>query len=310
LNKNQNNHLVFDQLNSDCHRYVTDICHRYGVELTPRQLKFIEIAWDKLKFTCEPFSRFDFLHIKPNNFSQIISRINKKLPLIEKVISDYPSFYSLNGLHLDKNVIEKRTRVNNLFINHRMEQLYNLSTKQPAQIHDIKLSSMTSQLYDNLLLQPDISPNHTNKQFVIPILTNSRFSSKAQISPNGRMDLHIGCSQLPIHCTTLGFSELIEYIGQVKEYLKNRANSDFIYQPAYDWVFEYYHFNRDSEPLIDPTYRFSVGDHFNYFYIKKLDNGKIVAREETKKTPKTKVNDEIENILKPTFQKASELERS
>ena len=304
---NQNNNQDFDQLNSDCHTYVTDICHRYGVELTPRELNFIEVAFDKIQFSGEPFTRLDFLHIKPNNFSQLICRINKKLPLIEKMFSSSISFYSLNGCHLDKGVIEKRRGVDNLFINHRMEQLYNLCTKQPAQMHDIKLSSKTSQLYNNLLLQSDILPNPINKQFVIPILANHRFSTKAQISPNGRMDVHIGCTQLPISVNIHGFCELIEYIGQIKEYLSNIANSNFISQPAYDWIFEYYHFNRDSEALIDPTYRFSVGDHFNYFYIKKLENGKTIARIETKKTPKTRLIDEIDNIQKPKFQTATEL---
>lgn len=306
---NQNRNQIFTPLNSDCHQYVIDICHRYGVDFPPRQLKFIEVAYDKHKFAGEPFSRFDFPHLTRNNFSQMISRINKKLPLIEKMIDGYPPFYSLMGISFDKNVIENGTGVNTSFMNHRMEQLYMLATKQPPQMHDIKLSSKTSQLYENLLLQQDISPHPKNKQFIIPILSNPRFTSKAQISPTGRMDLHIGCSQNPLFCSIDGFSDLLEYIGEVKEFLKNRANSTFISQPGHDWIFEYYHFNRDSEPLIDPTCRFSVGDHFNYFYIKKLDNGKTVARVEGKPTPKTTVEQEIENILKPVYQKASGLQK-
>ena len=314
--KKSNKLPLFGQLNSDCQSFVTNICHQYDVAFTPGQLKFIEIAFDKHQFSGECFSRHDFPHLDRNNFSQIVIRINKKIKLITKEIEGYPPLYSLKGVYLDQTVREKHTGVNDSFMNHRMEQLYMLATKQPPQMHDIKLSSKTSQLYQNLLLQPDISPHPKNKQFIIPILCNPRFDSKSQISPNGRMDLHIGCSQNPLFCSIEGFSELIEYIGEVKHFLSNRANSTFISEPAHAWIFEYYHFNRDSEPLVDKSCRFSIGNHTNYFYIKQFHNGEVKARFEEKRRRKTAVLQEQENILKQEipqepfksiFQKASEL---
>lgn len=115
------------------------------------------------------------------------------------------------------------------------------------------------------MIQIGLTPHPNNKQFIIPILANSRFNSKAQIPPNGRMDLHIGCSQLPLPCTIEGFTELIEYIGEVKQFLSIQAKSTFISEPAHRWIFEYYHFNRDSEPIIDSSYKFSLGQHNQYF---------------------------------------------
>jgi len=305
---NQNNTQIFDQLNSDCHRYVTDICHRCDIKFTPRQLKFIEVAHDKHQLTGEYFSRFDFPYLTRNNFSQMIVRINKKLPLIKKEISGKAPFYSLIGMYFDQNVTKEHTTVNTSFINQKIDSLYALAKKQPPFMHDIKLSSRTSQLYDNLL-QTGLTPNPYNKQFIIPILANPRFDSKAQISSNGRMDLHIGCSQLPIPCTVDGFAELIEYLGEVKHFLSNRANSNFISEPAHAWIFEYYHFNRDSEPIIDSSYKFSLGQHNQYFYIKQFDNGEIKGRYEEKRTPKTTILQEQENILKPVYEKASELQK-
>ena len=137
---------ISDQMNLDCHRFVTNICHQYDVAFTPGQLKFIEVAFDKHQFSGEYFSRHDFPHFNRNNFSQLIHRINKITELITKEIEGYPPFYSLKGVYLDQTVREKHTGVNDSFMNHRMEQLYMLPNKQPPQMHDIKLSPHTSNL--------------------------------------------------------------------------------------------------------------------------------------------------------------------
>jgi len=285
------------QLNSDCHTFVTDFCKSYSITYPPSQLKFIQVAYDKHQLTGEYFLYSDFPYLTRNNFSQIIHRINKKAPLIAKEIDDNPPMFSLNGVHLDQSVREKHTGVNDTFINQKIEHLYALAMKQPPFMHDIKISSRTSQLYDKLL-QTGLTPNQKNKQFIIPILANNRFNSKAQISPNGRIDLHIGCSQLPLSCSIEGFAELMEYVGEVKHFLTIQAQSTFISEPAHRWIFEYYHFNRDTEPIVDSSYKFSLGQHNNYFYIKQFDNGEIKGRYEEKRTPKKSINEEEYDVLK------------
>ena len=284
-------------LNSDCHTFVSDYCKRYGINFTPKELQFIEVAYDKHKLTGEYFSYSDFPYLTRNNFSQLIHRINNKTELITKQISGKYPMFSLNGVYLDQTVREKRTGVNNSFINQKIEQLYSFAMKQPPFIHDIKLSSMTSQLYAKLL-ETGLTPHPNNKQFIIPIHANPRFTSKAQISPNGRMDLHVGCSQQPIPCSIDGFSELFEYIGEVKYFLTLQIQSMFTCEPAYNWIFEYYHFNRDSEPIVDSSYKFSLGQHNDYCYIKKFDNGIVKARFEEKRTPKKSIKDEEYDVLK------------
>lgn len=308
----QNNNQVFNQLNSDCHTFVTDLCQRCSIRFTHVESKLIEVAYDKHRLTGEYFSYSDFPYLNRNNFSQIIHRINKKHDLIQKQINGKYPMFSLNGVYLEQTVRDRRTGVNSSFINQKLEQLYNLAKKQPAQMHNIHLSSKTSQLYDKLL-QIGLTPHPNNKQFLIPILANPRFDSKAHISSNGRMDLHIGCSQLPLFCSNEGFSELIEYIGEVKHFLSIQANSTFISEPAHRWIFEYYHFNRDSEPIIDSSYKFSLDQHSYYFYIKQFDNGEIKGRYEEKRKQKKNILEEQKNILeslKPGYRKASELERS
>ena len=284
-------------LNSDCHTFVSDYCKRYNISFTPKELQFIEVAYDKHQLTGEYFSSSDFPYLTRNNFSQIIHRINKKTQLILKQISGRSPMFSLDGVYLDQTVREKRTGVNDAFINQKIERLYDLTTKQPAFMHDIKISSKTSQLYEKLL-QTGFTPHAQNKQFVIPIYANIRFNSKAQISPNGRIDLHIGCSQQPLSCSIEGFLELIEYVGETKHFLSTQAHSAFISEPAHNWIFEYYHFNRDSEPIVDSSYKFSIGQHNNYCYIKEFDNGTIKGRLEEKRIPKKSIKNEGNDILK------------
>ncbi|MHA7647161.1 hypothetical protein [Nitrosopumilus sp. S4] len=294
------NHL----LNSDCQTFVRDYCQTYGISFTKQELKVIYGIYDVLDVTGTYASKLDFPYLSTNNFTKIISRINKKCDLILKPITGKYPMFSLKGYKLSKNVRVQGTGVHNSYINHKLQQLYNLATKQPPFMHDIKLSCTTINLYDKLLLQPDIKPNPNNLQFIIPVYANPRFTSNAQISRNGRLDLHIGCSQLPISCTIDGFSELTEYVGEVKQFLRTRANFDFNSPPVYEWIFNSYHFNRDTEPIIDPSYRFSLGQHLQYFYVKEFENGIIKGRYEEKRVPKTTVKEECHKIL---FQKDSEM---
>ncbi len=185
----------FTQLNPDCHTFVRDLCHTYNITFSPQELRFIEIAYDKLQLTGEYFSKSDFPILTANNFSQIIHRINKKINLITKEVHGKSPLFSLKGVHLDQSVRERHTGVNHSFINQKLEQLYSLAKKQPPFMHDIKLSSRTMHLYDTLLKR-GTTPHPSNKQFHITIkIPTCRFNSKVSLSPNGRIDLHIGCSQ-------------------------------------------------------------------------------------------------------------------
>jgi len=279
--------------NLNYNELITQIHNVRVKRLTPKQKQFVRISYDKHMLTGELFSEGDFPFLTNVNFRQKIYELKD---IIVKEIPGSPPLYRLKFIQLHKSITKKGTGVNSSFINQKLQQLYALAIKQPPQMHDIKLSSKTSQLYENLQLQPDIEPNKVNKQFLIPILANSRFDSKAQISPNGRMDVHIGCSQHPIDCSSEGFSELIEYIGEIKHFLRTRANSDFFSEPAHKWMFEYYHFNRDSEAIVNPEYKFSLGQHNNFLYIKKFDDGTIKVRYEKKKTPKKTISQEQQDL--------------
>lgn len=205
--------------------------------------------------------------------------------------------YSLKGYKLSKDVSQKGRGLDDTFINKKLEELYSLTNRQQDMMHDMHLYCKTSQLYDNVA-KTGLTPTKKNNQFVIPIPTDPRFSSKAIVSPNGRLDLYVGCSQNPLLCTHDGFSDLTEYIGTVKNYLESLSNSHFISSPARDWIFVYYHFNRDSEPIIDSQYRFSLGQHSKYFYVKEFDNGQVKYRNEEKRVPNRSLKEEQSDILK------------
>jgi len=283
----------FLNTNPNYNELITQIHNVRVKRLTPKQKQFIQIAYEKHMLTGLLFSKGDFPYLSEGNFRQ---KIHELKDIIVKEIQGSPPFYRLIFIQLHKSITKKGTGIYTSFTNQKLQQLYALAIKQPPQMHDIQLSSITSQLYENLLLQPDIEPNKVNKQFLIPILANPRFDSKAHISPSGRLDVYIGCSQHPIDVSTNGFSELIEYIGEIKNFLSIRAKNRFVSEPAHKWMFERYHFNRDSEPIINPEYKFSLGQHNNFLYIKKFGDGTTKIRYEIKKTPKRNILQEQEDL--------------
>ncbi len=283
----------FLKTNPNYNDLITLIHNVSGKRLTPKQEHFVSIAYDKHMLTGELFSKGDFPFLTNVNFRQ---KIHELKDIIVKEIPGTLPLYRLTFIQLHESITKKGTGVNTSFCNQKLQQLYALTIKQPPQMHDIQLSSMTSLLYDNLLLQPDIEPNKINKQFLIPILANPRFDSKAHISPSGRLDVYIGCSQHPIDVSTNGFSELIEHIGEIKHFLSIRAKNRFVSEPAHKWMFERYHFNRDSEPIINPEYKFTLGQHSNFLYIKKFGDGTTKIRYEIKKTPKRNILQEQEDL--------------
>lgn len=265
------------------------------MRFTNQEKKIIETIYDVLQLTGYYASSHNFSYINRDNFFQIVSRICKKCNIIQKIQDGKVTMYSIKGVRFEKNVSQKGTGIDDSYIIKKLEQLYLLTKNQQPMMHDIHLTCMTLQLYDNLKKQ-SITPTKKN-QYVIPISVNPRFSSKAVISSNNRLDLYVGCSQVPIPCTWDGFSELIEHIAETRYYLKEIGHCDFISPPARDWRFVYYHFNRDSEPINDPEYRFSLGDHSKYCYIKEFDNGQVKARDEEKRVSEKTIRDEQIEML-------------
>ncbi|NIP62172.1 MAG: hypothetical protein GWN01_16020 [Nitrosopumilaceae archaeon] len=221
-------------------------------------------------------------------------------------ISGRPALYRLKHFQLDKSVTKKGTGLKRK-LHPEFEKLLRDCKNQPPAMHDIQLSFQTSGLYESLLKQPDLKTTKKNKQFNITIPVNPRFEAKTIISRSGRVDLYIGCSQKPILIHPDSFAELTFFCGQMIQYLTIRANSEFIYQPVKEWIFERYHLNRDSEPIINPIWRYSIGalEQYSYFYIKEFEDGSIRARAENKLTPKTKHFQEYEKSV--NFVRASEM---
>ena len=283
--------------NQNCQTFVSNYCQTYNIRITKKENKVIQRIFDVLKYCGHYAVSSDFPDMNRDNFYQIVSRLCKKCNIVKRIQDGKTTMYSLDGFDFDKNVRQKGRDMDQSLIFNKLDQLYLLTKNQEPALHDIHLTTTTSNLYPSLKKQ-EITPTKKN-QFVIPIPVNPRFSTKATISPNDRLDLYVGCSQFPIPATSDGFSELTEHIANCKYYLKEIANSDFISPPAREWVFVYYHFNRDSEPIHDPQYRFSLGQHSDYSYMKTFDDGTIRARDEKKVvTEKSLADTELEIMKK------------
>lgn len=264
----------------DCQTFVSNYCQMYNMCFAKNEYRVIQRIFDVLKLKGHYAVSSDFPDMSRDNFYQIVSRLCKKCNIIKKISDGKFTMYTIDGIDISKNVRQKGRRIDQSLIFNKIEQLYLLTKNQDSAMHDLRLYTHTSNLYSSLKKQR-ITPTKKN-QFVIPIGVNPRFVTKAIISPTDRLDLYIGCSQFPIPATFSGFSELTEHIAESRYYLKEIAHSDFISPPAREWIFEYYHFNRDSEPIHDPQYKFSLGQHSDYCYMKKFTDGTIRARYEKK----------------------------
>lgn len=281
----------------DCQTFVSNYCQMYNICFGKNEYRVIQRIFDVLKLRGHYAVNSDFPDMSRDNFYQIISRLCKKCNIVKKIPDGKFTMYTLDGIEVSKNVRQKGRGIDQSLIFNKIEQLYLLTKNQEPGLHNIHLNCKTSNLYSSLKKQ-EITPTKKN-QFVIPIGVNPRFASKAIISPNGRLDLYVGCSQFPIPATFSGFDELKEHVAECRLYLRGIAHSDFISPPAREWIFVCYHFNRDSEPIHDPQYRFSLGQHSDYCYIKTFDDGTVRARYENKVVQKKSFeNTELELMKK------------
>ena len=231
------------------------------------------------------FSKHDFADMTNENFRQYVHNLS---PWIKKQINSRPAFYHLTGINVEGITIN-HTEVNTISIN--FESKLKKCKKQPPEMHDLRIETHTSGLYEALL---NINKPHTkNKQIHLSMPNiRTRFKTKVSVSQNGRLLLMIACTQKPVPYSIGGFNELIEYVSKVSYYLMTYSNFDFVTEPVSQWRMSYYHLNHDL--IIDSSmfkYKIENLQEHSVTYLKELE-GKTVLRYEKTISPNKTIEEE------------------
>ena len=231
------------------------------------------------------FSKLDFVGMTDDNFRQYIHKLS---PWIEKQINSRPAFYCLSGINVDGITIN-HTEVNSISDNFELK--LKECKKQPPQMHDLRIETLTSGLYEALLRKN--KPHARNKQIHLSMPNiSTRFKTKVSVSSNGRLLLMIACTQKPVPYSISGFDELIEYISKISYHLMGYSGFDFVAEPVSQWKISYYHLNQDLK--IDSSmfkYKIENLQEHSVTYLKEL-NGKIVLRYEKTISPNKTIEEE------------------
>jgi len=277
---------TFDQvlsLNPDCHKFVTNYCHREGIYPTPKQLNFIKKAYTINVVGGELWSYANFFPMSKANFRKTIQRLK---PIIEKVVSGIPSFYMLKGINMPYSVTKTHMGMTPRNVAPDFDKLLQNLKNQPPMMHDLRVHTRITGLYENILHNSDLKPNKQNQAFTIHVPINYKLSTTVNVYKD-TMQVMVGCSQQPLPYSISGFLELSSHLSAVCEYLKIKASHDFMHEPISNWTITYFHFNRDGITIQSPIFNYTITDLSSHsvFYLKRFDDGTVKPRYEEHLTP-------------------------
>ncbi len=277
------------KLNPPFNEYVTRVCHDYHILLTPAMRKFLRKCYDLNVICGLSFTYLDF-RIKPNTFQKRMERLK---PFFESVIRSSIGFYKLRGIEMYNDVTKNPRWVTLTPIHPDFEIILKKAQKQPLSMHDLRVETKVSGLYENLL-DMGLKPHPKNLGITMNLFLGERFVVKANIYRTGTMQVMIGCSLQPLGYDLWGFLELCELLGKVCEQLRIMSGNIFHHQPIPNWRVSYMHINQDVE-ISGKRFSYCIHDLANHsvIYNKKFGNGIVKERVETHETP----NKSIEEMM-------------
>ena len=137
-------------LNPSFNAFVTDCRNELRRRIGCTELEFIRPAYRINVIVGIPFSYLDFLPKIENNYFRKIKHDLK--PIIIQKIQGKPKFHQLKGLYLDEKLTEEYTALpvdQRLFAN--FDILLAMVKHKPPAIHDIRIHTTTSGLYEMLI---------------------------------------------------------------------------------------------------------------------------------------------------------------
>ena len=272
-------------LNPSFNEWLTDITNSMylfqRVRISKKHKMFLRRAYEINVIRGNYFSVYDFVGMKPNNFRQYCGKCKK---YIVKVINSRPAFYCLKGIYTD-----------NLTVNHTLtgsiskefEQILSELKQQPPMMHDIRIETMTSGLYEALLKIRIPNKQNLGIHYDIPLI-DTKLKCKVSVYKTGRILLMLSCTHNPLGYSTAGFDDMIEHLAQVKQHLMGYANVDYIVDKIRKWRIVYYHFNKDGITINSPMFKYCIEDlqAHTVTYLHKLESGEKVLRHEEHRTLK------------------------
>jgi hypothetical protein len=300
---NRNQHL-----NPKFNAWLTHCVNVLQHGITVRDKKFLKRCYNIIVLSGLPVCYEDFKDMLGSkykgNFRAIKHKLNRLFVVVQK---GKPTYYSLNGLYLDKELTDKYTAIpisQRLFAS--LDVLFSMTSHEIPQMHAIIIQCKTSQLYPRLL---ELGYSHdANKSVTIndlPIDKIVRVS--VTVYSTGTMILRLGCTYSPVAYSNNGFISLISLLGKIEYCLKSAvAQKDFQIEPVTKWKLKHIDLNKDSIHYDFPTDEYTMSLVFGHvqIYNKKLPNGKQRIRVETQIDMNNTMSEELST---DRFQKSTEL---
>lgn len=271
---------------ANCHEYVTEYCHSYGVYPTKKKLKFVETAFEINAIQNELWSFMDFLPMKKDNYRKMLQRLK---PIVEKVVPTNPALYRLKGIQME-DVTKYHTGMKPRGISKDFEYMLRSLRNAIPMMHDLHLLVFVSGLWEKLKQNSNFTYNSRNKGYTIKLNFNRRFPTVINIYKN-KMQVMVGCTHQPLPYSVDGFLELSAHLGIVCDHLRHHVGYNFAHEPIPNWIVTYYHFNKDGLIIDSPVFNYTVTDLANHsvFYLKHFEDGTVRPRFEEHRTPQKSV---------------------
>lgn len=267
------------KLNPSFNEWITDLINSVSLSqnraISKKDKMFLRRAYEINVMRGNYFTVLDFPGMKQNNFRQYVRKWKK---WIVKVISGKPVHYCLKGIYTD-NLTQNHTATDS--ISKEFEQILSNLKQQPPMIHDIRIETMTSGLYEALLKIRIPNKQNLGIHYNIPLI-DTKLKCKISVYKTGRMLVMLSCTHNPLEYSIAGFDDMIEYLAQVKQHLMGYANVDYIIDKIRKWRITYYHFNKDGITINSPMFKYCIEDlqAHTVTYLHKLESGETVLRHE------------------------------
>ncbi|MCA9828690.1 MAG: hypothetical protein KC444_09965 [Nitrosopumilus sp.] len=303
INQNRNQHL-----NPEFNAWLTHCVNVLHHGLTVKDRKFLRRCYNINVLSGIPLCYEDFKDMWKSNYKGNFRAIKHKLnPLFETVLKGKPTYYKLNGLYLDKELINEYTSIpvsERIFAN--LNILLSITRHERPQMHALLFQCKTFDLYTRLI-ELGYTPNKKKAITINEIPVDKIITASATIYSNNVMLIRLGCTYFPIDYSNNGWISLISLLSKIEYCLKiSIAQKDCQIEPVKNWKLKHFDMNKDSIHYDFPTDDYTVSMIFGHIqvYNKRFPDGRTRIRVEEQLDLDNTITEELSS---DRYQKASEL---
>lgn len=297
---NRNQHL-----NPEFNAWLTHCVNVLQHSLTVKDKKFLKRCYNIIVLSGIPVCYEDFKEILGTNYKGNFRAIKHKLSVLFDVVQKgKPTYYTLSGLYLDKELTNQYTTISiseRIFAN--FDVLLSMTKHEQPHIHNILFQCKSDGLYSRLI-ELGCTP-HKNKAITInDIPVDKIINVSAEVYSTGTVLIRLGCTYSPVKYSVDGFISLISLLGKIEYCLKVLyAQKDCQIEPVNHWKLKHVDLNQDSIHYDFPTADYTISMVFGHIqvYNKKFqDKQKIRVEEQLE--PNNTISEEMNT---GRFQKTS-----